>query len=524
MSRQKAVATMAAATIVSRAIGFARIIVVAAVLGTTAIGNTFQSTNAVSNVLFDLLAAGVLSAAIVPQLVRALNAGDKEFKKLMSSLSTLVVFGLGLIALVGIIFAEPIARMLFANAPTNTRAEQIEVGAKLLRFFMPQVVLYGLGALAVAGLIAKRKFIAQVVAPIAGSLFIMVVVVYFGYLYDGSLNLSNFEIYILALAGTGACVAFVSVPIASAIKNGISFKPSLDFKGGAAVLGSSLWAISIQAAAAILLGFAIFVGNATQGAVVAYQLAFVFFLAPYAIISQSFSTVLLPDISEQAIDEEDKAALKSTVANMVQWTYRPMSIATAFCIALSYPLTKLVSQGNASAGQNLVEYAFIGLVLGILPYSLYQALSRVYFAKSNIRLPSLVILFSTVFSCLAGYLISRTIEGQALAFLIGIVHTASYFFGALILLVLLSKDGYKVNPDKKTAFVLIISLLYGIGGYLITALFEFSNRFEDVLYLCCFTVISLALAYLLLPKKSKDQLVNFIRKLKYRSTKTSNQQ
>ena len=50
-----------------------RVLVVAAVLGTTYLGNAFQSANSVSNVLFELLAAGALSAVLVPTFVELLD-------------------------------------------------------------------------------------------------------------------------------------------------------------------------------------------------------------------------------------------------------------------------------------------------------------------------------------------------------------------------------------------------------------------------------------------------------------------
>src|SRR5256885_5094530 len=49
--------SMGVAAGASRVIGFARVLAIAAILGTTYLGNTFTSSNYVSNVLFELLAA-----------------------------------------------------------------------------------------------------------------------------------------------------------------------------------------------------------------------------------------------------------------------------------------------------------------------------------------------------------------------------------------------------------------------------------------------------------------------------------
>ena len=52
----RAAVGMGAITAVSRAVGFVRVLVVAAVLGISYLGNAFQSANSLSNVLFELLA------------------------------------------------------------------------------------------------------------------------------------------------------------------------------------------------------------------------------------------------------------------------------------------------------------------------------------------------------------------------------------------------------------------------------------------------------------------------------------
>lgn len=54
----RAASRMALITVVSRASGFIRVVVVTAVLGTSFLANTYQSANSVPNLLFELVAAG----------------------------------------------------------------------------------------------------------------------------------------------------------------------------------------------------------------------------------------------------------------------------------------------------------------------------------------------------------------------------------------------------------------------------------------------------------------------------------
>jgi len=513
MTVKRSVAFMAAATILSRILGFIRIIVVASVLGTTALGNTFQSTNSISNVLFDLLAAGALSAAIVPQLVHAMARKEEEFKQLISSLVSVVLVILGSISLIGIIFATQISELMFSRAPISTKEDQIQTGAILLRFFMPQVLLYGLGALAVAALIAKKKFIAQVVAPIGSSIFIMVAIVLFGIFNDGGgLDLEFRDTLILGLAGTGACLAFVSIPIFVAVRNGIRFLPSSKFREGVSALYSSVWAIAIQASAAILLAMSIIVGNQVEGAVVAYQLAFVFFLAPYAIISQSFSTVLLPDLSLSAL-KEGKVEFKRIVSKMMVWTYRPMIIATAVCIALYEPLTEMVARGKAASGQGLIELTFVTLVIGIVPYSVFQALSRVYFAKSNTRFPAVSVLISSIVFAISGIIASIFFDGLAIAAIMGLAHTLTYVFAGIVLSIGLRKEQYDVLPDKKTYLLLAGSAAYAGLGIWLEKLIDVESRVSAFLFSSAFLGSTLILIAIFAPKSMKVRTTSIIKEV-----------
>jgi len=108
---------MGAATAVSRVLGFGRVLVIAAVLGTTDLGNTFSASNSVSNVLFDLLAAGALSAVLVPAFVelldrRAASAGGAEAEQLAGALLGWSLVVLGPICLAGVLAAPALARLL----------------------------------------------------------------------------------------------------------------------------------------------------------------------------------------------------------------------------------------------------------------------------------------------------------------------------------------------------------------------------------------------------------------------------
>src|SRR5437763_6874309 len=71
--------TVATWTILSRVTGLIKFAVIAAVLGPTFFGNTYQFTNSLPNLLYyGLLAGSLFSSLLVPALVRHIDAHDQR--------------------------------------------------------------------------------------------------------------------------------------------------------------------------------------------------------------------------------------------------------------------------------------------------------------------------------------------------------------------------------------------------------------------------------------------------------------
>src|SRR3712207_154983 len=109
----RAAAGMGLATAVSRVLGAVRVLVIASVLGATVLGNVFQSSNALSTVLFELLAAGALSAVLVPSFVELLDRGDQQAaERLAGGILGRALLALGLVSAVGVLLAPLLAALL----------------------------------------------------------------------------------------------------------------------------------------------------------------------------------------------------------------------------------------------------------------------------------------------------------------------------------------------------------------------------------------------------------------------------
>lgn len=388
---------MGAATATSRVFGFARVLVIAAVLGTTDLGNTFQGSNLVSNVLFELLAAGALSAVLVPGFVELFRAGrDDDAEQLAGSLLGFGVVAMGAIAVVGVVTAPAIARVLTAGVDDPAvAAQQRDLAVFLLRFFIPQVVLYALGAVATAVLHAKRRFTVPAAAPIGNTLVVVVGLVIFSVLRAGappSLDLSSGEKLTLGLAGTLGVAAFVGVPTVALLARGFRLRPRFRFRDPLVrtTIRHAAWAGFQNASVGILLASALVVGMGVPGGVVAYYVAYTFFLVPYAVLGQSIHDTILPELSH------DVAAGDLTAfGRRLRWGLDAMSLlvvpAAAAYIALGEPIMRAISFGETTPeGVEMMAAALASLALGLLPYSAFLLLTRASYALGESRTPTIV--------------------------------------------------------------------------------------------------------------------------------------
>jgi putative peptidoglycan lipid II flippase len=501
-SVSRSAAGMGVATAASRAIGFARVLAIAAILGTTYLGNTFTSSNYVSNVLFELLAAGALSAVLVPTLVELLEQGDQpEAERLAGSVLGRALLGLGVVTVVGVVTAPMLARLLASGVDNpSIAAQQRELATFLLRFFVPQVLLYALGTVAIAVLYAKRRFVITAIAPIGNTVMIVAGLVVFRVLAGGSvaLDLSLTEKLILAVSGTLGVAAFVAIPSLALHRSGFRLRPRLA-RGDAAVnrlLRLSGWAILQHAQIGLLLGAAIVLGNSVEGGTVAYQVAWVFFLAPYGVLAQPIHTAILPELSLDAargdLDE---------FARSLRWSLDVMAMlvvpVSAAMIALARPGMIVVAFGEASRnGVDLLTAGVASLAIGLFPYGAFLLLARAYYALGDSRTPAIVALMTGVVGVTAMAVGALLTDGAARVAALGIGHTVAYVTGCVVLGVgLTRRTGHGIVP-RALPRALAWSAALGAAGWWIGYAIDPAGRLANAALVAVIGVAGAAL-YLL---------------------------
>lgn len=393
----RSAAAMAVATATSRAFGFARVLVIAAVLGTTSLGNTYQGSNLVSNVLFELLAAGALSAVLVPGFVELFHRRqEREAEELAGSLLGLGLLVTGAVTLVGVVAAPALARLLTTGVDDpSVAAAQRDLATFLLRFFIPQVMLYALGAVATAVLQARRRFAVAAAAPIANTVVVVAGMAVFAVMRGGAppgLDLSQAERLTLGVAGTLGVAAFVGVPTVALLSRGFRLRPRLALRDPLVrrTATHAWWAGFQNASVGILLGAALVVGMGVPGGVVAYYVAYTFFLVPYAVLGQSIHDVVLPELARDVASGDTVEFGRS-----LRWALDAMALlvvpAAAAYLALGRPIMEVVSFGETTPlGTAMMASALATLALGLFPYSAFLLLTRASYALGDSRTPTLI--------------------------------------------------------------------------------------------------------------------------------------
>jgi putative peptidoglycan lipid II flippase len=441
----RAAKVMGAATAVSRLLGFGRVLVIAAVLGTTDLGNTFSASNSVSNVLFDLLAAGALSAVLVPAFVelfeRRCEQRGADAEQLAGALLGWAFVVLGPVCLAGVLAAPALARLLTTGtADPAVAAGQRALATFLLRLFIPQVLLYAVGAVTTAVLHAKRHFTVTAIAPIGNTVIMVLGLAAFRMLHGPGkpgLDLTLAEKVALGAAGTLGVAAFVGIPAVALWRTGFRLRLRVPRPGAVPGLGPAVrlsgWAGMQHAGTAVLLGAALLVGMGVSGGVVAYQVAFACFLVPYAVLALPLITAVLPELAGEA-GEGDMASF----GRSLQWTLDSMvgfvvPVSVAGVVLAPRVMERLAFGPTSQGGGRLIGFGLAALAAGLLPYGAFLLFVRAHYALGEGRAPAAAAFGSAVLGAGLMAVGGALAHGEAKLAVMGAAHSVAYLIGALVL-------------------------------------------------------------------------------------------
>jgi len=379
-------------TALARIAGFARWIALGIAVGTTYLGNTYQTANWVPNIVFDLAAGGVLSAVFVPTFVRELGHGSGRAMEVASGLANTFLVASVPLVVGAVVFARPIMRALTAGvSDPAVRAQEIVRGAWFLYFFAPQIPLYVLAMVMTGVLHAHRRFAVPAAAPLLSSLVVIGSYLAFGALGAGADLGTASRTQLLLLAGgttLGVLVlAFSQLP--SVLRLGFRWRPVLGWTDAAvrSAIKAGTYGVAFFAVTTAGLLVTLEVANRVKGGVVAYRVAYAFFELPKAVVGLPIAIAMLPALAERfnAGDDAGFARLVSRGWRAAVFAAAPASVGL-FVLA---PAISAAMLGRAATGAapELVAAALRSLAIGIPAFVLVEPVARSFYARRDTRSP-----------------------------------------------------------------------------------------------------------------------------------------
>jgi putative peptidoglycan lipid II flippase len=491
VSLVRSTAVMAVGTTLSRVTGFLRVAAMAFALGVTEtrLADAYNVANNIPNIVYELVLGGVLTSVFVPVFVRQLKRRSREdaWEAARAVLTTALVVLL-LVMAVGIVAAPWVVRLYTVRVPAGPERDAAqELATLFLRFFMPQIVLYGLGAVATGLLNAHRRFAVPMFAPILNNLVVVATFLTFAFMPSGDPDRGPAAITLaqkLVLAvGTTAGVAVMTAALWPSLRS-IGFRWRWRFRPKNEAVRSlvrlSGWAAAYVVINQIGLLFVIVLAGRDAGGYTAYYSAFIFFQLPHAIFSVSIMTALLPGLSEDWV-RGDRADFRADLARGVRASAFIVIPAAAGYAVLAEPIVRMLLQHGVTTPRSteLVSTVLQVFSLGLFQFSTFMLFLRAFYAMQDTRTPALINVFAVALNIGANLALFPILGVPGLA----LGHATAYTFAAITAGVLLRRRLHRLEGralSRALAKIVAGTALTAAGAWAVAALVERSIGVETL--------------------------------------------
>ena len=423
------------ATLTSRLLGLVRDQVLAYLFGASNAMDAFNVAYRIPNLMRDLFAEGAMSAAFVPTFTRRLTLqGRQAAWRVGNQLVNALLIVTGALVLIGIVFTEPLARLLagsYAEVPGK-----FELTVVLTRIMLPFLTLVAVAAAVMGMLNSLNRFFAPALSPamfnvgIIGSAVLLVPI------------MPRFGMHPITAIAIGAIVGGlgqVLFQLPSLYREGYRYRPEFDpsdqglreilrLIGPGTIAGA---AVQIN----LLVNMVLATGEGT-GAVSWLSYAFRVMYLPIGLFGVSIATATLPAISRHAA-EEALGGIRETISNALRMMLVLNVPALVGLIALAGPIVGLIFErgsflpsDTASTTAALVFYA-----PGLVGYSAVRISVPCFYAMRNSLTPALVSVMSVVLNIVLNLILVRMMGFRGLA----LGTSIAALVNALALLVLLHR-------------------------------------------------------------------------------------
>ncbi|MCL2881500.1 MAG: murein biosynthesis integral membrane protein MurJ [Coriobacteriia bacterium] len=465
----RSTAIMSVATLFSRITGFIRVWATAWALGAGLTASAFTLANNIPNMIYELMAGGILSAVFIPVFleVRA-KRGKEEGWRFASHAMNLAMLALMVVALIGMIFPQPFIWTQTFRLAKDTVALR-NLSNFFFRFFAFQVVLYAFGAIVQGVLNAQRKFLWPAVGSIFNNVVVIAVMFWVGFAITAHGNVLTTSIKVVLGVGTTLGVfAMFAVMVPSLLKSGFRYHFELGWHD------RDVRRMIILAIPAVIYTLTNLVASSFQttaaSSISASGAAIIYFAntwvnLPYGILSVALTTALYTEMSTYAT-RKDIRNFKLSMTSGLRSTALLMLPTSAALFALSTQVISLFA-GKFTAHDvpivaHVLQYWSVSLVFrAVMIFIIFS-----FYALKDTKTVAIANLAATVFQA-GGYLILTTGIGAWKGFGYVGIPIADGIFYILLFTSLLFLMRKKVGAFDIKSFVVVFckaALASIVGG------------------------------------------------------------
>ena len=485
--------TVGGLTLLSRVTGFARDIMLAAILGAGPVADAFFVALRLPNHFRAIFAEGAFNAAFVPAYARVRGTGGANPAQLFSDRIFTLLFSVELVLLaVAVVFAPAVVELLapgFAGDPVR-----FALAGELTRITFPYLLLVSLVTLYGGILNTLHRFASPAAAPILLNLTMMV-----------TLALAAFFPTAGHAAAWGVLIAGILEVLlvgGDTLRLGLlpkfaTFRLDDDVKRffkalGPATLGSAGTQIALFADT-IIASFL------SAGALSALYYADRLNQLPIGVIGIAVGTVLLPDMASRIAKRDEAGALNAQNRAIEFTLLLSVPCLVAFLLVPDLIMRALFARGAftaadaANSGATLAAYA-----IGLLPFVLLRSVSATFLARGDTATPVKALFFSVIVNVALKVLLMKQYEQVGLAF----ATSVGVWINFLLLLWfahrarLFAVDArLRASVVKLAAAGLALLAALWLGDRLLTPIFSSWSRLGDVTALLTLSAIGIVVYF-----------------------------
>jgi putative peptidoglycan lipid II flippase len=477
-SLARSTAGMASGIIASRILGMVRASLQLAVVGTSVTGDAWDVANTLPNIIYLLLAGGVINAVLVPQITRAASHADGG-RDYVDRLLTIAITGIAVITVIFTLGAGLLVRLYSSGWHLDVRT----LSTAFALICMPQIFFYGLYVLLGNVLNARNHFAAYMWSPVLANIVAIGGMAFFLAEYPhqaGVINWTSPMIWVLAGSATAGIAAQALVLVVPLWRSGFRYTPRWGFRGVGLRTASrvALWtfaALGISSAGFIITSkVTTYAGQAGIAAgldvpgKISYSNAFIIFMLPHSLVTVSLVTALFTRMSKAAAAGRLNE-VRADVDRGMRLTAVATVPATVGAFALGFAATATLYVGNTAASTRGIAAVMMAMMVGLVPFGILFLLQRSFYAFEDAKTPFKLTVVVTVIATVAN-VASLLLPLPWIVVGVGAGQALSNFVGLAIGLVLVRRrlNGLPLNKVTRTYVRLgAASLVAGAGALIV---------------------------------------------------------